>query len=61
VKTQSRGWKQAGIDPIKTARKLWKRTLDDKRTEPRATQEAPDVGVETAGRSDHIATAQMYF
>ena len=31
-------WKQAGIDPIKVARKLWKHTcLDEGRIEPEAT------------------------
>jgi hypothetical protein len=31
-------WKQAGIDPIKVARELWKRTrIDEGRIEPEPT------------------------
>jgi hypothetical protein len=41
VGNESAWWKEAGIDPVKAAGKLWKRTrLDDDRSESKDTKEA---------------------
>jgi hypothetical protein len=44
-------WKQAGIDPIKVARKLWKSTrIDEGRIEPEPT--AQDASADRPAESD---------
>jgi hypothetical protein len=40
-------WKQAGIDPIKVARKLWKRTrIDEGRIEPEPTAQGAALPID---------------
>jgi hypothetical protein len=47
-------WKQAGIDPIKVARKLWKRTrLDEGRIAPEPT--AQGASADRPGKTDDQA------